>query len=296
MTGEFEEFQAACRERVDQAMKRHIDTVDFPCSGLEKAVRYVLPGGGKRVRPLLIYAGCQALGGDFEDADDAASAVEFIHVYSLIHDDLPALDDDDLRRGRPSLHKAFDEATAILAGDALQSMAFEILCRPHAAGKGDRLRMARELAQATGPAGMIGGQSRDLAADGQRISLDELETIHLLKTGALIRASVLLGALSSGKATPGKLERLSEYAGHIGLAFQVQDDVLDEVSDTGTLGKPQGSDRDGDKATYVALLGLDSARARAADLAANATAALGEFGADADPLRHLAAYIIERIN
>lgn len=295
MTDKFEEFQAACRQRADRAMKRHLDTAEFPCPGLEDAVRYVLLGGGKRVRPLLVYAGSQALGGNFEDADDAACAVEFIHVYSLIHDDLPALDDDDLRRGRPSLHKAFDEATAILAGDALQSMAFEILCRPHA-GKGDRQRMAHELALAAGPAGMVGGQSRDLAADGQRIALDELETTHLLKTGALIRASVLLGALSSGNATPGKLEGLREYADRIGLAFQIQDDVLDEVSDTGTLGKPQGSDRDGDKATYVALLGLEPARARAGELAASATAALGDFGADADPLRHLAAYIIERIN
>lgn len=295
MTGTFEEFRAACKKRVDRSMKRCLDQADFPCSGLEEAIRYVLLGGGKRVRPLLVYAGCQALGGDFDDADAAACAVEFIHVYSLIHDDLPALDDDDLRRGRASLHKAFDEATAILAGDALQSMAFEILCRPDA-GKGDRLRMAHELARAAGPAGMVGGQVRDLAADGQEVSLDELETTHRLKTGALIRASVLLGALSSGNATAAQLEGLGRYADHIGLAFQIQDDILDEVSDTGTLGKPQGSDRDGDKATYVALLGLEPARKRAGELTAGATRALDEFGADADPLRHLAAYIVERIN
>ncbi len=295
MTGTFEEFRAACKKRVDRSMKRCLDQADFPCPGLEEAIRYVLLGGGKRVRPLLVYAGCQALGGDFDDADAAACAVEFIHVYSLIHDDLPALDDDDLRRGRASLHKAFDEATAILAGDALQSMAFEILCRPDA-GKGDRLRMAHELAQAAGPAGMVGGQVRDLAADGQEVSLDELETTHRLKTGALIRASVLLGALSSGNATAAQLEGLGRYADHIGLAFQIQDDILDEVSDTGTLGKPQGSDRDGDKATYVALLGLEPARKRAGELTAGAARALDEFGADADPLRHLAAYIVERIN
>ena len=272
-----------------------LDAAEFPCPGLEEAVRYMLLAGGKRVRPLLVYGGCQALGGDFEDADAAACAVEFIHVYSLIHDDLPALDDDDLRRGRPSLHKAFDEATAILAGDALQAMAFEMLCRPHA-GKGDRLRMAHELARAAGPAGMVGGQVRDLAADGQRVSLAELETTHLLKTGALIRASVLLGALSSGNATPGQLAQLSKYAGDIGRAFQIQDDILDEVSDTETLGKPQGSDRDADKTTYVALLGLEPARARAADLAAGAAKALAGFDAEADPLRYLAAYIVERIN
>ena len=294
MTHTFEEFQAACRRRVDESMKRCLDAADFPCAGLEEAIRYVLLAGGKRVRPLLVYAGCHALGGDFEDADAAACAVEFIHVYSLIHDDLPALDDDDLRRGRPSLHKAFDEATAILAGDALQSMAFEVLSQPHA-GKGDRLRMMHELTRAVGPAAWARA-SRDLAADGHRISLEELETTHLLKTGALIQASVLLGALSTDRANPGQLERLREYARNIGLAFQIQDDILDEVSDTGTLGKPQGSDRDGDKATYVALLGLDSARARAAQLTANAAGALGEFGANADPLRQLAAYIIERVN
>ena len=295
MTGTFEEFRTACKQRVERSMKRCLDSTDFPCSGLGEAIRHVLLGGGKRVRPLLVYAGCQALGGDFEDADAAACAVEFIHVYSLIHDDLPALDDDDLRRGRPSLHKAFDEATAILAGDALQSMAFEILCRPDA-GEGDRLRMAHELARAAGPAGMVGGQVRDLAADGQEVSLHELETTHRLKTGALIRASVLLGALSAGNATAGQLEGLGGYADHIGLAFQIQDDILDEVSDTGTLGKPQGSDRDGDKTTYVALLGLEPARERAGDLAASAAEALDEFGAGADPLRHLAAYIVERTN
>ncbi len=277
-------------------MKRQLDAIDFPSAGLEAAVRYVLLGGGKRVRPLLVYASCRALDGAFADADAAACAVEFIHAYSLTHDDLPALDDDDLRRGRSSLHKAFDEATAILAGDALQSMAFEILCRPHAGDSCDRLRMAHELARAAGPAGMAGGQARDLAAAGRKLSLDELETTHRLKTGALIQASVSLGAMSAGKATPEQLAGLSEYARQIGLAFQIQDDILDEVSDTGTLGKPRGSDRDADKATFVALLGLETARARAGELAANAAQALGEFSASADPLRRLAAYIVARIN
>ena len=295
MTGTFEEFQAACRGRVDELMQAHMDAADCPCPGLGEAIRYVLLGGGKRMRPLLVYAGCQALGGDFKDADAAACAVEFIHAYSLIHDDLPALDDDDLRRGRPSLHKACGEATAILAGDALQTMAFEILCRPHA-GKGDRLRMAHELALAAGPAGMAGGQARDLAAEGRQLSLKELETTQLLKTGALIKASVLLGAMSTGQASPEQLARLSEYARHIGLAYQIQDDILDEVSDTGTLGKPQGSDRDGGKATYAALLGIKQARARAGELTASAARALGGFGANADPLRRLAVYVIARTN
>lgn len=295
MSFSFESFQAECRQRVDRLMREYLDAAEFPCPDLTEAIRYVLLAGGKRVRPLLVYAGCRALGGNFPDADDAACAVEFIHAYSLIHDDLPSLDNDDLRRGRPTLHKAFDEATAILAGDALQSMAFEILCRARE-GNGNRLRMARELAAAAGPAGMVGGQMRDMAADGKEVSLAELEATHLLKTGALIRASVLLGGLSSGQATQEQLERLLEYASHIGLAFQIQDDILDVVADTNTLGKPQGSDCDQNKHTYVALLGLDSARARTRQLAADAAGAIEEFGDNAAPLHYLAAYIVERTN
>ena len=295
MTISFEDFRADCRKRVDRLMSEHLDAAEFPGPGLAEAIRYVVLGGGKRIRPLLVYAGCRALGGDFEQADSAACAVEFIHAYSLIHDDLPALDDDDLRRGRPTLHKSFDEATAVLAGDALQSMAFEILCRPRARSS-NQLRMAHELALAAGPAGMVGGQARDIAAEGRQDSLAELETTHLLKTGALISASVLLGGLSTGRATGGQLDSLREYARHIGLAFQIQDDILDVVTDTGTLGKPQGSDRDKNKQTYVSLLGLESARARARQLAADATAAVGEFGDNAAALRDLAAYIVDRIN
>lgn len=295
MSFSFESFQAECRQRVDRLMREYLDTVEFPCPDLAEAIRYVLLAGGKRVRPLLVFAGCRALGGNLADADDAACAVEFIHAYSLIHDDLPALDNDDLRRGRPTLHKAFDEATAILAGDALQSMAFEILCRP-GEGNGNRLRMARELAAAAGPAGMVGGQMRDMAADGKEVSMTALETTHLLKTGALIRASVLLGGLSSGQATREQLERLLDYASHIGLAFQIQDDILDVVADTDTLGKPQGSDRDQNKNTYATLLGLDAARARTRQLAAEAAGAVEGFGENAAPLHHLAAYIVERIN
>ena len=295
MSNTFENFQATCRQRVNRQIDRHLDAAEFRGPNLGEAIRYVVLGGGKRVRPLLVYASCRTLGGNFEDADAAACAVEFIHAYSLIHDDLPALDDDGLRRGRPTLHKAFDEATAILAGDALQSMAFEILCQPRA-DSDNRLRMARELALAAGPAGMVGGQMRDMAADGRRVSLSELETTHLLKTGALIRASVLLGAMSTGIATSAQLERLGEYAHHIGLAFQIQDDILDVVADTGTIGKPQGSDRDRNKPTYVALLGLESSRDRARELAARATGAIVEFSEQAAPLRQLAAYIVDRVN
>jgi len=293
MSGGFDQFRTACQARVDKRLGSYLDANPFPCPGLGEAVRYVLLAGGKRVRPLLAYGGCGAVGGDWADADAAACAVEFIHVYSLIHDDLPALDDDDLRRGRPSLHKAFDEATAILAGDALQTMAFELLSAP---GAGDRLGMVRELALAVGPQGMVAGQVRDLAAEGVESSLAELETIHRLKTGALIEASVMLGALGAGRATPEQLERLREYGGHIGLAFQVQDDILDVVADTETLGKPQGSDQESGKTTYVSLLGLADAKLKANELASGAIGALADFGPEAAPLRQLAQYIVDRVN
>ncbi len=294
MTLAFDEFRETCRRRVDRSMAACLDAAPLPCPGLDEAIRYVLLAGGKRVRPLLVYGACQALGGEFADADAAARAVEFIHAYSLIHDDLPALDDDDLRRGRPSLHKAFDEATAILAGDALQSMAFETLGA--SAGKGDRAGMVRELARAAGPRGMVAGQVLDLAADGAGTSLAELESIHSLKTGALIQASVALGAMSTGKTAPGQLAGLREYGRCIGLAFQIRDDILDVVSDTATLGKPQGSDAARDKTTYVSLLGLDAARNQARELAADAIAAIAGLGYSAAPLRQLADYIVERID
>ena len=217
MTSTFAEFSEYCRGRIDSVMARQLESPAIPAGGLLDALRYALLGGGKRVRPLLAYAGCKALGGDFEDADAAACAVEYIHAYSLIHDDLPALDDADLRRGRPSLHRAFDEATAILTGDALQAMAFEILCRPDSGG--DRRQMARELALAVGPAGMVGGQWLDMNASAQAVSGQALETVHRLKTGALIRASVLLGAMSAGVAAPEQLEPLGRYGPRFGARF-----------------------------------------------------------------------------
>ncbi len=294
MTLAFDEFRETCRQRVDRNMAASLDAAPPPCPGLEEAIRYVLLAGGKRVRPLLVYGACRALGGKLADADAAACAVEFIHAYSLIHDDLPALDDDDLRRGRPSLHRAFDEATAILAGDALQSMAFEMLGA--SGGNGNRAEMVRELARAAGPRGMVAGQVLDLAADCSRTSLEELESIHSLKTGALIQASVALGAMSTGKAAPGQLTGLRDYGRRIGLAFQIQDDILDVVSDTATLGKPQGSDEARDKTTYVSLLGLDAARNQARELAADSLAAIRDLGDSAAPLRQLADYIVQRID
>ena len=296
MSREFDMFRSAGRKRVDQAMVHYLDAAPFPCPDLGEAIRYVLLAGGKRLRPLLVYGGCQALGGVPEDADAAACAVEFIHAYSLIHDDLPALDDDDLRRGRPSLHRAFDEATAILAGDAMQSMAFDILSAP-GRRKGDSSAMVRELARAAGPHGMVAGQMRDLAADGAGTSLAELETTHRLKTAALIEASVLLGAMSAGGASATQLAQLREYGRRLGLAFQIQDDILDVIADTETLGKPQGSDSERGLPTYVSLLGLDSARERASRLVAGASGALAGFGVEeAAPLRRLAEYVVERID
>src|SRR5690606_36458202 len=242
------------------------------------------------------YAACEALGGEAERADGAACAVELIHAYSLVHDDLPAMDDDDLRRGQPTTHKAFDEACAILAGDGLQALAFEVLADE---GQGTlapalRLEMVRILARAAGPAGMVGGQAIDLGSVGQRLDRSALEHMHRHKTGALIEASVQLGALASGRADEAERRALQQYARAVGLAFQVQDDILDIESDTATLGKTQGKDQAHDKPTYPALLGLAEAKAYAAELRDQALHALRPFGEQAEPLRELARYIVAR--
>src|SRR5690554_2769755 len=242
-------------------------------------MRYSVMNGGKRVRPLLVFASCQALGGEIQQAYGAACAVELIHAYSLVHDDLPAMDDDDLRRGQPTTHKAFDEAYAILAGDALQALAFHALCDENLSpvSSQQRLDMLKELSNAAGAKGMVGGQAIDLSAVGQIISQDTLELMHRHKTGALIQASVRLGALASNHATKQKLEALDHYAQSIGLAFQVQDDILDVISDTKTLGKQQGSDIEHGKPTYPALLGLEEAQRYAQTLKQQALEALSDF-------------------
>ena len=260
-------------------------------------MRYsVIGGGGKRVRPVLVYAAGKALNVAPEQLDACACAVEIIHAYSLIHDDLPAMDNDDLRRGRPTCHKAYDDATAILAGDALQALAFEILADDKAlqVSADVRINMIKLLAQASGSIGMAGGQAIDLAAVGKDLKLEELENMHLLKTGALIRASVLLGAMCSPDVEQNKLDALDTYAHCVGLAFQIHDDVLDVTADTETLGKPQGSDEEQNKPTYPALLGLEGAKQRALDLHNRALAALEIFDESADVLRKLSAYIVER--
>jgi geranylgeranyl diphosphate synthase, type II len=289
-------YQAQCQRRVDAALDALLQPPGAELQRLYQAMRYSVVNGGKRVRPLLVYAACEALGGQAQDADGAACAVELIHAYSLVHDDLPAMDDDDLRRGQPTTHKAFDEACAILAGDGLQSLAFEVLAdarrNPHDAEL--RLAMIAALAQAAGPAGMVGGQAIDLGSVGQQLGQAALETMHRHKTGALIEASARLGALASGRADEAALKSLHAYARAIGLAFQVQDDILDVESDTATLGKTQGKDEANHKPTYPALLGLEQAKAYALELRDQALHALRAFDNSAEPLRELARYIVER--
>lgn len=284
------------QRRVEVALDHHLPTADAHPARLHEAMRYATFNGGKRVRPLLTYLSGEALGIPAEQLDGPACAVELIHCYSLVHDDLPAMDDDDLRRGKPTCHKAYDEATAILVGDALQAQAFHILAhdskmiRDPAA----RLAMITQLAQASGSRGMCGGQAIDLGAVGRTLNLAELEDMHIHKTGALIRASVLLGAMSSPELEPKLLSHLDHFAKCIGLMFQIQDDILDVESDTATLGKQQGADIARDKPTYPALVGLNEAKRMAADLHLEAIAKLEPFGASAEPLRWLAEYIITR--
>ncbi len=289
-------LQAYCK-RVDKHLNIWLPEPHGPEAKLQEAMRYsVVGGGGKRVRPVLVYAAGQALNVDLAQLDACACAVEIIHAYSLIHDDLPAMDDDDLRRGRPTCHKAYDDATAILAGDALQAFAFEVLASDKAmqVSPANRIDMITLLAKASGSIGMAGGQAIDLAAVGKSLSLEELENMHLLKTGALIRASVVLGAMCNPNVEPDKLQALDTYAHCVGLAFQIHDDVLDVTADTQTLGKPQGSDEQQNKPTYPSLLGLDGAKQRALELHHRAIKSLEIFDESADILRKLSAYIIER--
>ena len=249
---------ARYQQRVDAALDKCLPRNDPPEHNLAEAIRYsVLGGGGKRVRPAMVYAAGEAVGIDDKSLDAPACAVEMIHAYSLIHDDLPAMDDDDLRRGRPTCHRAFDEATAILAGDALQALAYEILTDEHCTQLpvDARVAMLRLLTQASGAHGMAGGQAVDLASVGIELSLDQLEAMHRLKTGALIRASILLGAMCNPRTSAAQLDMLDKYACCIGLSYQIVDDILDVIGDTETLGKPQGSDMAQRKPTYPSVTG-----------------------------------------
>ncbi len=265
-----------------------------------EASAYALTRGGKRIRPLLVYGAAAAvdpetLDGDPATLDYVACAAEMIHAYSLVHDDLPAMDDDELRRGQPTTHIAFDEATAILVGDGLQARALELLTDTHGLDAGVRLQMVRALAAAAGLRGMVGGQAIDIGAVDLEIDATHLETMHALKTGALIRASVALGGLAAG-ASEEQLGALDDYADAIGLAFQVCDDILDATSDSETLGKTAGADAAHHKPTYVSLLGLEASRAKAESLLAEANTALEGFGDNASLLREIADYIVHRIN
>lgn len=291
-----EEQLASVQARTEQILGHWLPAADLAPQRLHQAMRYAVLDGGKRVRPFLTYAAGQALEVPREQLDGPACAVELIHAYSLVHDDLPAMDDDDLRRGKPTCHRAFDEATAILAGDAIQALAFQILAHdPQIQVDAQRrLQMIDRLALAAGSRGMAGGQAIDLAAVGDELDLPALELMHIHKTGALIRASVLLGALSSAEVGEAQLGQLDHYAKCIGLAFQIQDDILDVEGDTQTLGKAQGADLALNKPTYPALLGLEGAKQRAQELYQEALASLGDFDASADPLRWMAEYIVSR--
>lgn len=290
-----EPYMQLARERLEKALRAQLEALPAQAPRLREAMLYACLQGGKRVRPTLVYAAARALGSPLERADIAACAVELIHCYSLVHDDLPAMDDDALRRGKPTVHIAFDEATAILAGDALQAMAFRLLSEQSLDIDAEaRVQMIRLLSAAAGFEGMVSGQSIDFDAVGKTLDVRQLQTMHSLKTGALINASVLLGALCSENASPTQLTALSQYADCVGLAFQVQDDILDVTSDTATLGKTQGADQALNKPTYVSLLGLDGARAKAAALCEEALAALADFDDNAEALRGIARFIVAR--
>lgn len=292
MNSSFTDWMAATQGRTEAALSRLLPARDSIPQRLHDAMRYATLGGGKRVRPLLVFAAGELSDAPPERLAIAACAVELIHVYSLVHDDLPCMDNDVLRRGRPTCHIEFDEATALLVGDSLQTLAFELLAS-HPLGQ-HQLEMITLLAQASGSCGMAGGQAIDLAAVGKPLEQAELELMHALKTGALIRAAVLLGALAGTPLSPEERQQLDRFAKRAGLLFQVVDDILDCTANTATLGKTAGKDAAADKPTYVTLLGLDAAREYAQDLRHEALAALSGFGARARRLTELADFICHR--
>ena len=279
--------------RTEAALAELLPTAHIAPGRLHDAMRYSTLGGGKRVRAMLVFAAGELAGADERRLRIPAAAVEMIHAYSLIHDDLPCMDDDVLRRGTPTCHVEFDEATALLAGDALQSLAFQVMAEHELAEPVAQVAMIQQLALATGSRGMAGGQAIDLDSVGKPLTLPELEYMHILKTGALIRASVMLGA-HCGKLPDGGLDRLDRYAKRIGLAFQVVDDVLDEEGDSATLGKTAGKDQAANKPTYTSLMGLPQAKAFAQELLDDALAALEPFGGSAVRLRELAGFVVHR--
>ena len=292
--GGFQAWMAGIQRRTESALALALPDTTIAPDRLHEAMRYAVLGGGKRVRALLVHAAGQFVTAPPEALDSAACAVELIHAYSLVHDDMPCMDDDVLRRGKPTVHVEYDEATALLTGDALQTLAFQLLAeRPVIDNTRAQLDMIALLARASGSRGMAGGQAIDLASVGREITRAELEFMHIHKTGALIRASVLLGA-HCGDCSADTLDRLDRYGKLLGLLFQVVDDILDAQADTATLGKTAGKDAENNKPTYVSLLGATDAQALAHSLLADARAALAPFGADAQRLDELASFIVNR--
>ncbi len=291
---DFNNWAASHQRRFEAVLREVLPQADISPQRLHQAMRYAVLEGGKRVRPLLAFAAGELACAEENRVNIAAAAVELIHAYSLVHDDMPCMDDDVLRRGKPTCHVQYDEATALLVGDSLQTLAFQLLAEHHLCDDGrGQLDMIKLLASASGSRGMAGGQAIDLASVGKQLDLPELENMHIHKTGALIRAAVLLGAYC-GKVTPTQLDRLDHFGKCVGLAFQVVDDVLDSEADTATLGKTAGKDADANKPTYVTLLGVSAARNMAQNLHREAHEALEEFGDSAGRLRELADFIVLR--
>ena len=287
---------AQYQRRIEKVLNNKLPDATTEPSLLHQAMRYSVLDGGKRIRPLLVYAAGECFQTDKKILDAPAAAIELLHAYSLVHDDLPSMDDDDLRRGKATAHKAFDEATAILSGDALQTLAFDVLSSPlHKLSSKNQLKIINILSQTAGSLGMVGGQVIDLSSTGKTLSEQQLENMHLHKTGALIRASVMMGATCSEQLTVQQQTALEKYAVCIGLAFQVRDDILDIESDTATLGKQQGADIAANKATYPAILGMTAAKEKMLNLYDSSYKALSCFGAEADLLRNIADFIVKRI-
>jgi geranylgeranyl pyrophosphate synthase len=298
-SGRHDAFRAqleSWQARMESALAARLPGPDVVPSRLHEAMRYSVLGGGKRIRPALVFAAARAVGRTEDEVEGAACAVELIHVYSLVHDDLPAMDDDDLRRGRPTVHKAYDEATGVLVGDALQTLAFHVLSKDTAlpASPATRLKLVELLADASGSFGMAGGQAIDLEAQGRRLNLAQVEEMHSRKTGALIRVSVMMAAACASSLDTRVHEALAGFAAPIGLAFQIQDDLLDVLGDVTTLGKATGADSERSKPTHPAIIGIEASQERVRLLHAQALEALSPLGARADLLRSLADWLLAR--
>ena len=295
LSNDFQSWASAIQQRTEQALDQALPATNIAPNKLHEAMRYATMGGGKRVRALIAHAAGEFCGADASKIDQSAIAVEMIHAYSLVHDDMPCMDDDDLRRGKPSCHKQFDDATALLVGDALQSLAFQVLATPNLhPDASHQIKMMHLLAVASGSRGMAGGQAIDLASVGESLSQTELEYMHIHKTGALIRAAALLGAYSANSWDEARIAAIDHFAQAIGLAFQVIDDILDAEADTATLGKTAGKDANSNKPTYVTILGMAHAKALAQELYESAVEPLKAFDHESTRLIQLAQFITQR--